>query len=189
MLTWTRRRLALALIICAPLGAEIRSLTILHVNDLHARLMPLENHHGGFAQMATAIRRERENCRDCILLNAGDVAQGSPVSTFFHGLPVFEVANFFGFDASTLGNHDFDYGWMQTRKFLETAKYPIVTGNLVGAQGQLFTGKPYVILQVNGLRVAVIGAMTDDLRTLSTPQLLEQWHTQPVLATSRRNWA
>src|SRR5205814_1281222 len=142
---------------------EIRTLTILHTNDLHARLMPLENQHGGFAYLASVIRRERANCTDCILLNAGDVAQGTPVSTIFHGLPVFEIANLLGFDAATLGNHDFDYGWMQARKFIDVAKYPIVSANIVGAKGELFTRKPYVILQVNGLRVAVIGAMTDDL--------------------------
>src|SRR5450755_2175184 len=155
-----RRTLALSLLACAPLGGEIRSLTILHTNDLHARLMPLDNRHGGFAYLATVIRRERAHCADCILLNAGDVAQGTPVSTIFHGLPVFEVANLFGYDASTLGNHDFDYGWMQARKFMQTATYPIVSSNVVGAEDQLFAAKPYVILKVNGLRVAVLGAMT-----------------------------
>jgi 5'-nucleotidase / UDP-sugar diphosphatase len=183
---WIRRRLALALLACTPLAAEIRTLTILHTNDLHARMMPLENHHGGFAFLATVIRRERDGCKDCILLNAGDVAQGSPVSTIFHGLPVFEVANLFGYDVGTLGNHDFDYGWMQARKFMQTAKYPIVSCNVVGAGGQLLAEKPYVILNVNGLRVAVIGAMTDDLKTLTIPSSMQQWHTTPVLETARR---
>ena len=186
MYPWIRRRLALALLLCTPLAAEVRSLTILHTNDLHARMLPLENHHGGFAYLAAAIRRERAGCHDCILLNAGDVAQGSPVSTIFHGLPVFEVANLLGFDAGTLGNHDFDYGWMQARKFVEISNYPIVSCNLVGADGQLFAPKPYVILKVNGLRVAVIVAMTDELGTLSTPKLMEQWHTIAVLETARR---
>ncbi len=183
---WIRRRLALALLVCAPLAAEVRSLTILHTNDLHARMMPLENHHGGFAFLATVIRHERAGCHDCILLNAGDVAQGSPVSTIFHGLPVFELINLFGYDVGTLGNHDFDYGWMQARKFIQISNYPIVSSNVVGAEGQLFASKGYVILQVNGLRVAVIGAMTDDLKSLTTPKLMEQWHTTPVLATARK---
>jgi 2',3'-cyclic-nucleotide 2'-phosphodiesterase (5'-nucleotidase family) len=186
MYPWIRRRLALALLACTPVAAEIRSLTILHTNDLHARMMPLENHHGGFAYLATVIRRERAGCNDCILLNAGDVAQGTPVSTIFHGLPIFEVANLFGYDAGTLGNHDFDYGWMQTRKFIQTAKYPIVSSNVVGAEGQLFAPKSYVILIVNGLRVAVIGAMTDELKTLTIPAAMQQWHTIPALATARK---
>jgi 2',3'-cyclic-nucleotide 2'-phosphodiesterase (5'-nucleotidase family) len=176
-----------ALLLFAALGtAEIRSLTILHLNDLHSRLLPLDNHRGGFAYLASVIRRERANCKDCILLNAGDVAQGTPVSTIFHGLPVFEIVNMFGIDAATLGNHDFDYGWPQTRKFIATANYPIVSSNLVGAKGQLFTKEPYVILNVNGLRIGVIGAMTKILNTLTTPQLIEEWHPLPVAETVRK---
>jgi 5'-nucleotidase/UDP-sugar diphosphatase len=173
--------LALGFAAATQLGAEVRSLTILHTNDLHARLTPLENGRGGFAALAAVIRQEREHCTDCLLLNAGDLAQGSPVSTIFQGQPVFDIANLFGFDASTLGNHDFDYGWMQARRFLQTATYPIVSANMVDHDGRLFTQKPYVILHVNGLRVAVIGAMTEELRTLSTPKLLQQWHAAPVI--------
>src|ERR1039457_6846014 len=186
MHSWIRRRLALALLVCGPLAPEVGSLPILHTNALHARRMPLDNHRGGFASLATVIRRERDGCHDCILLNAGDVAQGSPVSTIFHGLPVFEVVNLLGYDVGTLGNHDFDYGWMQARKFIQIANYPIVSSNVVGAERELFTPKPYVILNVNGLRVAVIGAMTDELKTLTTPKSMEQWHTTPVLATARK---
>lgn len=183
---WKRRLLAVALLACTQLAAEVRTLTILHTNDLHARLSPLENHNGGFAYLATLIRRERAGCHDCILLNAGDLVQGTPVSTIFFGQPVFEVGNLLGFDAATLGNHEFDYGWLQARRFLEVAKYPIVTSNIVNRSGQLFTPKPYLILKVNGLRVAVIGAMTDDLHSLSTSKLLEDWHTLPAVATARK---
>jgi len=182
----SRRLAALLLLLSGTAAAEVRTLTILHLNDLHSRLTPLENKRGGFAYLATVIRRERANCKDCILLNAGDLAQGTPVSTIFHGLPVFEIANLFGFDAATLGNHDFDYGWPQTRKFMDTAKYPIVSANVVGATQQVFTKEPYVILNVNGLRVAVIGAMTQILDTLTTPQLVGEWHAVPVAATVRK---
>jgi 2',3'-cyclic-nucleotide 2'-phosphodiesterase (5'-nucleotidase family) len=181
-----RRLLAVWLLAVAPLAAEVRSLTILHVNDLHARISPLENGNGGFAFLATAIQKERQGCRDCILLSAGDLVQGSPVSTIFHGLPVFEIGNLLGFDAATLGNHEFDYGWMQARKFIQTAKYPIVSSNIVNGSGELFAPKPYVILTVNGLRVAVIGAMTDNLHTLTTQKLLEDWRTLPVFDTVRK---
>lgn len=181
-----QRFFALFLLICGPSIGEIRSLTILHTNDLHARISPLENGHGGFASLATAIRKERANCSSCIVLNAGDVVQGSPVSTIFHGLPVFEIANLLGFDVSTLGNHEFDYGWPQAKKFLQTAKYSIVTANVVGADGRPFTEKPYVILKVAGLRVAVIGVMTDTLRDLTTPNLLGEWHTIPAIETARK---
>jgi 5'-nucleotidase / UDP-sugar diphosphatase len=180
------RRFALLFLLSFSLPAEVKTLAILHTNDLHSRLTPLENKHGGFAYLASVIRNERAHCSDCILVNAGDLAQGSPVSTIFHGLPVFEIANLFGFDAATLGNHDFDYGWMQTRKFLSVSKYPLVSANIVSDKGDLITRDPYVILNVNGLRVAVIGAMTDTLKTLTVPKLLGEWHTTPVAETVRK---
>jgi len=185
MPTWKRNWLALALLFCASAPGEVRPLTILHLNDIHAHISPSDQGLGGFACLATVIRRERANCPECILLSAGDLVQGTPVSTIFHGLPVFEVANLLGFDAATLGNHDFDYGWMQARKFIETANYPLVSANVAGAGNRLFA-RPYVILNVNHLRVAVIGALTDDMRNLSTPKLMEEWHTVPVVAAVRR---
>jgi len=186
MRSWIRRVLALALLVCSGLPAEVRSLTILHTNDIHAHISPSENHTGGFAYLAAAIRQQRANCSDCILLNAGDLVQGTPVSTIFHGLPVYELGNLLGFDAATLGNHEFDYGWMQARKFVQTANYPIVTANLLDPSGELFTPKPYVVLQGNGLRVAVLGAMTDDLRGLTTPRTLGDCRTLPLVETARK---
>jgi 2',3'-cyclic-nucleotide 2'-phosphodiesterase (5'-nucleotidase family) len=166
--------------------AEIRPVTILHTNDLHARLTPLENGNGGFAYLATAIRREREHCGSCILVNAGDLAQGSPVSTLFRGLPVFDVANAFAYDAATLGNHDFDYGWRTTREFLRKANYPIVSANIVDDRGRLFTRKAYTLVNAGGLRVAVIGAMTSDLPDLTKREARGQWRVTPVLETVRK---
>jgi 5'-nucleotidase / UDP-sugar diphosphatase len=186
MQNWSRRAATLAVLFALQLSAEIRTLTILHTNDLHARLSPLENHHGGFAYLAAAIRHEREGCIDCILLNAGDLAQGSPVSTIYKAVPVFEIANMFGYDAATLGNHDFDYGWQQARAFVDMSNYPIVSSNIVDSKGQLLTPNPWVILKVNGLRIGVIGAMTDDLHNLQFPVNMGDYRTTPSVATVRK---
>lgn len=186
MFRLTRLLAALALSGCWVLSGEIRSLTILHSNDLHARISVLDDHHGGFAALASLIAHEKANCPECIMLNAGDLVQGSPVSTMFRGLPVFEIANLLGIDAATLGNHDFDYGWRQTKKFIETAKYPIVTSNIFDSKGDLITPAPWVILNVNGLRVGIIGLMTNELKNITNPKLLEDWHTVPVIGVVRK---
>src|SRR5690242_10848433 len=115
------RFLVSALLFCCPAFSEVRTLTILHTNDLHARISPGDNNTGGFAYLTAVLKKERENCTDCILLNAGDLVQGTPVSTIFHGLPVYEIGNLLAFDAATLANHEFDYGWPQAKKFLSTA--------------------------------------------------------------------
>ena len=183
-----RRRIGPWLLLLAGAAcaqAALRQLTILHTNDLHAHLLPSDRGEGGFAQLASVIRREREHCTDCLLLNAGDLVQGSPVSTIFRGAPVYEIANLFGFDASNLGNHEFDYGWQTAEKFIGMARYPMVCANVVGANGRPMA-KPYVILEKNGLRVAVIGAMMEDLAGMETPKMLGEWHVLPVLETVRR---
>jgi 2',3'-cyclic-nucleotide 2'-phosphodiesterase (5'-nucleotidase family) len=180
------KRVAVWLLVCGALAAEVRSLTILHSNDLHAHLMPLENGKGGFATIAAVVRRERAGCTDCIYLNAGDLVQGTPVSTLFQGLPVWEIANLLGFDAATLGNHEFDYGWRQVGQFLKGANYPVVSANVVDARGTLITHEAYTILKVNGLRVAVIGAMTDSLPSLTNPKNMGEWHAIPVVAAARK---
>ena len=181
-----RRIMVLLLAAAACLAGQTRPLTILHTNDLHARLLPLEGGRGGFAQLAAVIRQEREGCGSCLLLNAGDLVQGSPVSTMYRGLPVYEIANLFGFDVSTMGNHDFDYGWQRLREFMKTARYPMVSANVADERGALLAKKPYVVRKVGGLRVAVIGIETEQLGSLTTPKLLGPWRVMPIAAAVRR---
>ncbi len=170
----------------APAWSEVRRLTILHTNDLHARFLPDDKGQGGFAQLATALRRESAGCSWCLVLNAGDSVQGTPVSTLYRGLPIYEVLNRMPPHVATLGNHEFDYGWQRIQDFLHTARYPIVSANLQDDSGRLLTREAYVIRTVNGLRVAVIGAMTADLPTITFPKDVGPWKVLPVLETVRR---
>jgi 5'-nucleotidase / UDP-sugar diphosphatase len=185
----TRRTIAAISIVICWLGAaraEVRSLSILHTNDVHAHLLPSARGQGGFAELATAIRQERARSSGCLVLNAGDLVQGTPVSTIYRGVPVYEIANLLGFDAATLGNHEFDYGWQTTQKFLQIARYPVVAANVVDAGGSLMTRHPYVILTANGVRVAVIGLLTEDMRRLTTASVRGPWRVLPVIETLRR---
>lgn len=148
---------------CASAHAQVRKLTILHTNDLHARLLPDDKGLGGFAYLATLLRQQRASCPECIFLNAGDLVQGTPVSTLFRGMPVYEIANRLKIDVSTLGNHEFDYGWQQVGAFMRKAKFTTVSANVLDGGGKLLIGKPYVIRRVNGIRVGVIGAVMGNL--------------------------
>lgn len=148
--------------------------------------MPDSQDRGGFAPLATAIRREQQGCGSCLLVNAGDLVQGTPVSTLFRGLPVYELARLFRFDVSTIGNHEFDYGWEMATRFLKTAKEPVVACNLADDQGRLFTRDAYVIRNVNGIRVAVIGAIMGNLTTYNPPAKLGPWRASPALEAVRK---
>ncbi|MDP9114221.1 MAG: metallophosphoesterase [Acidobacteriota bacterium] len=104
----TRQRLLCLLLCVMPLAAHVKTLTILHSNDLHAHLLPDDRDNGGFARLATEVRRQKSQCAACLYLNAGDIVQGTPVSTLFHGAPIYQIANLLGIDVSALGNHEFD---------------------------------------------------------------------------------
>jgi 5'-nucleotidase / UDP-sugar diphosphatase len=179
--------LLFALLVC-PAQPDTRKLTILHTNDLHARLLPTSEHQGGLAHLATAIRRERGGCDHCIMLDGGDMVQGTPVSTLYKGLPVYEIANKLGIDVSTLGNHEFDYGWQMIPRFRGTAKFPIVSSN-VSDGTRLLADSAYVIREVNGIRVGIIGAVLGDLAGYTTPDLSGNWRALPVVETVRKHAA
>src|SRR5512141_2286058 len=169
-----------------PLAAQIRPLTILHSNDLHAHLLPDDRDNGGFARLATEVRRQKAQCAACLYLNAGDLVQGTPVSTLFHGTPIYQIANLLAFDAGTLGNHEFDYGWRRTQEFLRIARFPIVSSNIVDAGGKTMT-RPYVIQTVGGIRVGIIGAILGDLvGTVITKEDAGPWQVLPVVDTVRK---
>lgn len=165
----------------------VRPLTILHTNDLHARLLPDERGFGGFAHLATAIREEKEASEGALALHGGDFVQGTPVSTLFKGLPVIEVANTLGFDVHTLGNHEFDYGWEQTQKFIEAGEFDTVSANVVDGQGKTLA-PPYAIKTVNGVRIGVIGVVTEQLHNLTRDVFRGPWEAAPLVPTIRR-WA
>jgi 2',3'-cyclic-nucleotide 2'-phosphodiesterase (5'-nucleotidase family) len=181
--------LAATLVVISGCGASdesVRSLTILHTNDLHARFLPDDADRGGFARLAAVIRSECGRAEACLVLDGGDLVQGSPVSSIHKGVPVFEVANLMGIDASTLGNHEFDYGWKMIPRFLDTAEFPIVTANVVDPDGALLADEPYVVLEADGIRVGVIGVLTAELRYLTTSDKYGPWTVLPVVDTVRR---
>jgi len=182
-----RRFLALALAAFALRAQDVRPLTILHSNDLHAHLTPDDRGLGGLAYLATAVKQERARSSASLYLNAGDLVQGTPVSTLFKGVPIYQIANRLGFDVSTLGNHEFDYGWQRIQQFVKIAKYPVVSANVVNDQGGFLARAPYVIKTVGGIRVAVIGILLGDLvGNLATPDKVGPWHVMPVVETVRK---
>jgi 5'-nucleotidase / UDP-sugar diphosphatase len=164
--------------------AEVRHLTILHTNDLHAHVLPDAQNRGGFAQLATMLRRE-ETGGNVIYLNAGDLVQGTPVSTLFQGAPLYEVGNLLHIDAAAFGNHEFDYGWRKALEYPKISKYPMVVANVVDAQDKPIA-QPYVMKTVNGIRIAIIGAVMGNLLDYATPQRLGPLRTLPVVETVSR---
>ena len=177
-----------ALLACGCTGTanSKRNLTILHISDLHARFLPDDQGRGGFAYVAAAIKKEKAAAGQALMLNGGDLVQGTPVSSIYEGIPCYEVANSLGIDVATLGNHEFDYGWQKIHEFIRIAAYPVVAANVVNDKGELLVPKPYVIREVGGLRVAIIGALTAYLPQLTREATRGPWKALPVVEPVRR---
>lgn len=137
-------------------------LTILHTNDTHSQIEPKSNGQCGYARRMGLIREERKADKNLLLLDAGDFCQGTPYFNIFHGRVEIAAMNRMGYDACTLGNHEFDNGLDTLAAVLKGAKFPVVCANYDFA-GTVMEGmtKPYVILRKGGLKVGVFGLGCD----------------------------
>lgn len=168
-------------------------LKVLHTNDTHAHtdshIVSADRETaevGGLARLTSFVSRTRATHKNVLLLSAGDVFQGTMFFNFFKGIADFECMNIAGFDAMCLGNHEFDEGPQWLLEALKSVKFDVVNCNVVfgdsyrNAAGRV---KPYVIKEVGGLRIAIIGALTKELFTLvNVKNLIDIKVSDPVEA-------
>jgi 5'-nucleotidase/UDP-sugar diphosphatase len=149
-------------------------ITILHTNDVHGRIEPFRYRDGkelvgGLAGRAALISSIESSNRNVITLDAGDFAQGTMFYNVFKGKPDVELMSIAGYDAGTLGNHEFDKGLNNLKNNLKAATYPFVAANIrftKDAELQSLV-KPYIIREQHGLKTAIIGLVPEDLKTLT----------------------
>jgi sulfur-oxidizing protein SoxB len=172
-----------ALLLIAGISLYFRAssspnLRILWTNDTHGYLTPLyhreegddqfverarrEGRVGGFAYIASIVKRQRQELPDrTLLVDSGDTWHGTVVPVRLGGTPVVEVMNAMGYDAMVPGNVEMFYNQATLEKLTAAAKFPIVVANLYDAQwgerASLPNTRPYVIREINGLKVGIIG--------------------------------
>lgn len=162
--------LAVMLLGCArPVANE---LIILSTTDTHSQVEPTSKtasknaDMGGYARRMGLIRQERQQHPDLLLLDVGDFSQGTPYFNFFRGRIEVDAMNRMGYDAATLGNHEFDNGLDTLAMVIRLAHFPFVCANYDVA-GTPLDGllKPWVVLRRGGVRIGVfgIGVSPDDL--------------------------
>ena len=144
--------------------AKDSDLTILHTNDMHSRIDPFPEDggkyagKGGMARRAQLISEIRREQKQVLLLDAGDIFQGTPYFNLFEGELEFKLMSQMKYDAATLGNHDFDNGLSGLEKQLPHAKFPFITSNYDFSSTPLANRfLPYTIFQKGDLSVGVFG--------------------------------
>ena len=144
-------------------GGEPVHLTILYTNDVHARLLPDKEGRGGWANIAAYFKTVKSKVEAdggaVLILDGGDMIQGTVVSSVFQGEPIFEGMNAAGYDAAVLGNHEFDLGLEQTAKFLQIADFPLLAANIQRA-GEPVGDAETLLLPAGKLKIGLIGLAT-----------------------------
>jgi len=141
-----------------------KQLVVLHTNDVHSCIMPLSENldnkdlagRGGFIRRINMIKEQRALHPDMLFFDSGDFSQGSGYYTLFKGEVEIGLMNKMGYDAATIGNHEFDFGLENMANLFRMANFPIVCSNYD------FTGTPceglvkdYITLKRNGLKIGV----------------------------------
>ncbi|HTS19401.1 MAG TPA: bifunctional UDP-sugar hydrolase/5'-nucleotidase [Verrucomicrobiae bacterium] len=179
-----RAAILLALLAPEAVAREV-PIVILHTCDLHGNILPTESYEGetnvgGIARCATVIGQIRAHEKNVLLVDAGDTMQGTPVSFFSGGEVMVKCLNALHYDSWTWGNHEFDWGLEKLAADAEQAEIPIVVGDIYRvtngenavSQRILSHLKPYVIRDVDGVKVGIIGLDTPGVPSWSRPRLI-----------------
>lgn len=148
----------------AALPSEMVKLTILHTNDVHSRIDPFpmdgtsNQGLGGVAKRAALIKKIRTQEKNILLLDAGDIFQGTPYFNFYNGEIEMKLMSEMGYDAATIGNHDFDAGMDNLALQLKNATFPLVNANYDFSNTVMKSHvQPYKIFKKQGIKIGVFG--------------------------------
>src|SRR5574337_85196 len=139
-------------------------IVILHTNDVHSHIDPFPDNDpkypglGGVERRASLINQIRAKEKNVILLDAGDIFQGTPYFNMYNGEPEIRLMSQMKYDATAIGNHDFDGGMENLAKQLNNSTFPMLCANY-DFTGTAMEGKtvPYTIIEKEGVRVGIFG--------------------------------
>lgn len=166
---------------------SVVQLTILHTNDVHSRIdpFPMDGSRnqglGGVARRAALVKQIRAEQQNVLLLDAGDVFQGTPYFNMYGGELEFTIMSQMGYDASTMGNHDFDNSIAGFVKQLPHANFPFLVSNYDFNNTEL-KGKtlPYKIFKKQGLKIGVFGVCIELEGLVNKKNYLETVYLDPI---------
>lgn len=167
---------------------QVTELVILHTNDTHGHPLKFFDNPapdvGGLPARATLVQQIRAQYRNVLLLDAGDFNTGRPESNFFKAEPEILGYNYIGYDAVTLGNHEFDNSPEVLANQMKSAKFPFLSANVKNAAGKNIA-KPYIIKKYKGFKVAVFGLTTKTSEIVGNPENVKDLIFEDEVATAQ----
>ena len=156
--------LGLGLSLSSFTAEDVKQITILHTNDVHSHIDPFPSddprnpNMGGVARRAALIETIRKDAENVLLLDAGDIFQGTPYFNYYGGELEFKLMSMMKYDLSTIGNHDFDNGIPGLYAQMPHAKFDFISANY-DFKNTMMDGlvKPYKIFVKNGVKIGVFG--------------------------------
>jgi len=177
--------------------AQVR-LTLLATTDLHGNLIPVDYltdqpANRGLAKIATLVRQVRREEKNVLLFDCGDTIQGTPLAYYFARIdasrpdPTIAAMNAIGYDAMAVGNHEFNFGLRPLWKAKTEARFPWLAANIrSGYRENSANFLPYVIREVAGVKVGIIGLVTPRVPNWELPENYTGYEFEEIVAAARR---
>ena len=185
----------------ATLSPDTICISILHTTDLHGHILPAPDYNGnpdrgGLARCVTQIRRWRQQNADSILIDVGDVYQGTDVGLRSKGELMIDLFNHLKYDAWVVGNHEFDWGIEPFEHALQRSTMPVLAANTLlegkpagefsDAKNQFARIQPYILKEIGGIKIAIIGVTTPGMLFWFRPEFARGIDFQHPIEPVRR---
>jgi 2',3'-cyclic-nucleotide 2'-phosphodiesterase (5'-nucleotidase family) len=181
------------------LNPDTVTISILHTTDLHGHILPIADYNGngdlgGLARCVTQIRRWRRQNRNSILIDVGDVYQGTEVGSRSKGELMIDLFNYLKYNAWIIGNHEFDWGIEPFSHAIARSTMPVLgantllegkpAGEISDAKNPFAKIQPYILKEIAGIKIAIIGVTTPGMPFWFRPEFTRgidfQYPVEPV---------
>jgi 5'-nucleotidase/UDP-sugar diphosphatase len=190
------RLVATAALAALTLGcSQYKTIVVFHTSDVHGHIAsrPAKWHKpnpkrmvGGYAALASLVRKEKH---PHVILDSGDIFQGTPVGSISRGQASVTLMNALGYSAAVIGNHEYDFGEQVIREMAKSATFPFVSANIFRrSDGKPVSyAKPTHMLNVGGVKVGVVGLTTEETATATLPKNVRHLRFADIVSTARKH--
>lgn len=176
---------------------EKKNIVIMGTTDIHGNIFPInyfngKEQHFGLAKIYTKVKEIRKNNSNTILVDSGDLLQGTPLTDYygkrdkFSTNPMIKAMNIMGYDALGIGNHEYDYGLDNLLNAVKNANFSMLSANTYHYKKDLNVFKPYIIKNVDGVKVGIIGFTTPGVAIWSKNLVDKKYEFKDIIQVAKK---